>query len=298
MKKAILIYYTGTYNTRYIAEKIKEKISDYYDVDHLEVDLHTPAVDLSSYDLIGLGYPIYAFNAPSFFLNYLKKMKFPKDKQYFIFKNSGESFALNNASSRKIIKYLKKNKVNRFSEYHFLMPYNIHFRYDDAFIYELFEADRKLLEVLKYDILNDDVRHLKSNFLYDLVSRILRIQTFGGYLNSYFYRVEDTKCIKCGLCVKKCPVENIYYKNGKIKFRHHCLMCMRCSFYCPKDAISIGMLQKWKVNGAYDFEKICSASNLKDSKYVEKQQGFFFKCYPKTFAEIDKMYNQIQNKSK
>ena len=217
MKKAILIYYTGTYNTRYIAEKIKEKISDYYDVDHLEVDLHTPAVDLSSYDLIGLGYPIYAFNAPSFFLNYLKKMKFPKDKQYFIFKNSGESFALNNASSRKIIKYLKKNKVNRFSEYHFLMPYNIHFRYDDAFIYELFEADRKLLEVLKYDILNDDVRHLKSNFLYDLVSRILRIQTFGGYLNSYFYRVEDTKCIKCGLCVKKCPVENIYYKNGKIK---------------------------------------------------------------------------------
>lgn len=297
MKKAILIYYTGTYNTRYLAKKIGEKISGAFNVDYLEVDSHSQPIDLSSFDLIGLGYPIYAFNAPSFFLKYLKRLKFPADKQYFIFKNSGESFALNNASSRKIIKYLKKNHVNRFSEYHFLMPYNIHFKYDDAFISELFEADKKLLEVLHFDILNDHTRSIKSNFIYNLVSKILRIQTFGGYLNSYFYKVDNTKCIDCGMCVRNCPVENIYYKNGHIKFKHHCLMCMRCSFYCPKDAISIGMLKNWKVNGGYNFKLIEQNKGLKEKKFIEKQKGFFYKCYPKTFKEIDKMYNQIISKS-
>ena len=41
---------------------------------------------------------------------------------------------------------------------------------------------------------------------------------------------------------------------GKPKFGGKCVMCARCSFYCPADAISIGLLNGWKVNGAYDFD--------------------------------------------
>jgi hypothetical protein len=29
---------------------------------------------------------------------------------------------------------------------------------------------------------------------------------------------------------------------------------MRCSFACPRDAIRIGFLNGWRVNGAYHFE--------------------------------------------
>ena len=61
------------------------------------------------------------------------------------------------------------------------------------------------------------------------------------------------------MCIKNCPMNNIFKnKKGKIKFKHNCMMCMRCSFFCPKDAINIGFLQwwGWKVNGAYDFKNI------------------------------------------
>lgn len=55
-------------------------------------------------------------------------------------------------------------------------------------------------------------------------------------------------------CAANCPVGNIGMSEGKPKFGGKCVMCARCSFYCPADAISIGLLNGWKVNGAYDFD--------------------------------------------
>lgn len=293
MKRLLLLYYTGTYNTRLLAKEIAKSLSDEYEVTSIEIDSKTEAVSLSDYDAIGLGYPIYAFNAPSFFIKYLKKLKFDPSKSYFIFKDSGESFRMNNASSRRIIKLFKKNRIKDYSEYHFLLPYNIHFKFADAFVYQLIQEDKKLLTVLKSDLKTGTNRHLKSNIFYNIASKILRIQTFGGYLNSFFYKVDKKKCIDCNLCINSCPVGNIYRKKGKIKFKHHCLMCMRCSFYCPKDAISIGLLNSWRVNGAYNFKNILNNDSLKDIDYVSKQKDFFYKCYPATFKHIDEMYNEI-----
>ena len=64
------------------------------------------------------------------------------------------------------------------------------------------------------------------------------------------------KCVNCNKCVNTCPHNNIYIKNDKIKFHHHCDMCMRCSFFCPTNAIKIGFLEGWKVNGEYKFKEI------------------------------------------
>ena len=36
-------------------------------------------------------------------------------------------------------------------------------------------------------------------------------------------------------------------------FGKNCIGCTACSFNCPADAISIGVLNGWRVNGAYKF---------------------------------------------
>lgn len=110
--KALLIYFTGTFNTLFLTLKIRRKLLDegYEVVDSLEVKKDTGIPNLNNYDLIGLGYPIHAFNSPSFFNKYLKKLKWNKEAKYFIYKQSGETFKYNNASSRTIKKILKKNK--------------------------------------------------------------------------------------------------------------------------------------------------------------------------------------------
>ena len=50
-------------------------------------------------------------------------------------------------------------------------------------------------------------------------------------------------------------------------------MCMRCSFYCPKDAIKIGFLNGWKVNGKYNFD-IIKKNELK--QYITNDNVHYF----------------------
>ena len=300
----LIIYFTGTFNTRYLVTKIKDrltKLNSNFKVDTLEVNKNSLIKDLSSYELIFFSYPIYAFNVPSLFIKYLKKLKFNnlKNTKYIIVKQSGETFAINNASSNEIYNLLKfkfKINVKDINEYHFILPYNIHFKFNDNFIKEILNYDKKLLEIMIYDLKNNisNVK-LKTNFIYNFASYLFRIQRLGGYINSYFYKVDYSKCSRCYKCINICPIENIVLdqKTNKIKFNNKCLMCMRCSFYCPKDAINIGLLNSWKVNGKYDLERINNDNNI-DSNYIFKQKKFFFKGYYKVINKINKRYDEIK----
>lgn len=92
-------------------------------------------------------------------------------------------------------------------------------------------------------------------------------------------------------CVRDCPTHNIYYEDGKIKFRHSCQMCMRCSFFCPVDAISIGNINSWRVNGAYNFRTIENNDEL-SLPYITKKAKGFYRCFIRYFANIDKAYSE------
>ena len=61
---------------------------------------------------------------------------------------------------------------------------------------------------------------------------------------------------------------------------------MRCSYICPVDAINIGKLEKYKINGKYDFLTINSLENTFDLKTLDKKEYKIFKQY---FDEIDKL---------
>ena len=291
--KVLLIYYTGTYNTRYLTNQIKQKFIEKGDlVDTVEINVSTPVVDTAGYDLIGFSYPIYGFNSPLPFNKYVKKLNFTSGQKYFIYKNSGETFAMNNASSRILIRIMKRRKAKFVGEYHFVMPYNIHFPFEKEFVKQILLYNQKLTAIMLYNLDNGIVFKIKSNFIYNLAAFFVGIQKVGGNVNSFLYKVDREKCIDCNKCVNTCPHENIYIKNGKIKFHHHCDMCMRCSFFCPTNAIKIGFLEGWKVNGGYQFDKILNDKMI-GSSYITKDSKGFYKCFIKTFDFIDREYKKI-----
>ena len=294
--RILLIYYTGTYNTRFLTQKVRSRFVSRGDtVDTVEINCRTPVCDCSGYDLVGFSYPIYGFNAPLPFEQYVKKLQFPRGQKFFIYKNSGETLAMNNASSRLLLRRMKRRGCMCVGEYHFVMPYNIHFPFERDFVRQILQMNEKQLDIMLYDLDNGIVNKIPSNPIYNLAAFFVSIQKIGGWVNSFFYRADKDRCVKCGLCVKNCPRENIRLQDGKIQFGHRCDMCMRCSFYCPTDAISIGFLEGWHVNGAYDFKGIeQDTSPMKP--YITKDSTGFYKCFIAHFEKIEHRHAQLFGK--
>ena len=295
--KILLLYYTGTYNTRYVTERLKERfVVDNNFVDEIEVNGDTKPISLEKYDLIGLGYPIYAFNVPVIYVKYLKKLVFNTKAKYFIYKNSGETEDLNNSSSNIIYSILKRRKCLCQNEYHIVMPYTIHFKFDDNFVKQILLYLNKQLDIIVYDLKNNQNSVIKTTKKLSFISYLYRIQRIGGFFNSMFYKVDYSKCLHCDMCLNNCPVHNIKLKNNKYVFGRKCLMCMRCSFMCPENAIKIGLYDKWRVNGPYHYEKI---NNLPlNGDYINEESNGFYHCFIKTFNDIDTKHQEIEGKLK
>jgi len=293
----LLLYYTGTYNTRYLTQKLRLRLErEGWAVTTYEIDpLNNEPLDYTPYDIVGLGCPIYGFAAPYAFLRFIRHQTFPRGLRAFIYKNSGETYHANDASSKYFLRKLRHDGVVVRQEYHFMMPYNIHFRFDDYLIREMMEEDKKLLEILVHEVTHD-IANLKPYKLWPrlVASVVARPQYIGGDVNSFLYKVDKQKCINCDLCIRRCPTRNIYRnERGEIAFHHHCLMCMRCSFFCPTDAFDIGFLEDWgwHVNGGYDFARIERIPL--DKPYITPETKGFFKCYIETYAKIDNRYREL-----
>jgi ferredoxin len=52
----------------------------------------------------------------------------------------------------------------------------------------------------------------------------------------------NAKCDGCGICSKVCPVGNIVMKDKKPEWHHRCEHCHACLHWCPKEAITGGIV--------------------------------------------------------
>jgi len=291
--KALFIYWTGTGNTRYITNLLIDQFRQDFEIDVKEINIDSPRqIDLFPYSHIFICYPIYGFNVMRFFSKYIRRQIYHKGTKIIICKNSGETWSANDTSSLPLIRSLKRKGCEILNEYHFVMPYNIHFRYPDDIVNEMLMMDEKLAKIVHCEVMNNI--KITSNFR--LIPRIIRffvsIIHIGGDVNSYLYKVDKNKCTKCGLCVQTCPMKNIYLsKKNTIKFHHHCEMCMRCSFNCPKDAISIGFINGWKVNGRYDFDRI-KKMNV-SYPVVTKSSNKHFHCLIEKYSRINQRFDEL-----
>jgi ferredoxin len=58
-------------------------------------------------------------------------------------------------------------------------------------------------------------------------------------LMDYGFHCND-QCIRCGTCVRICPVANIKMTADGPRWQHHCEQCFACLHWCPKSAIQFG----------------------------------------------------------
>lgn len=254
MKNAIIYSFSGTGNTARICKLYKEE----FERNGVETTVYKVTADMSDvpspsdFEYVGFAYPIHAFNAPSIMNRLAKALPKAEGKEYFVIKSSGEPLRINNISSYKMRKLLKRRGYTQFAEYHYIMPYNMIFRHTDTMATRMWQTAEALAPIEAREVLAGERHTLKGVPFGHFIAWVLRIEHSAMRVNGRMFRIDKNKCTQCGACVRNCPVGNIKLEDGKFKFGGDCLMCARCSFNCQTDAFNIALLNGWRVNGKYN----------------------------------------------
>ena len=279
--RILLRYFTGTGNTGLCATFLADAFKEAGHV--VDFAVGDASFDINQYDLIGLGYPIHAFNPPQIFLKQVKAMPEAK-KDYFIFKVSGEPFWMNNSSSAWIASIMNKKGYHKIGEKHFLMPYNIIFRYKDPVMKQMYLYLPALTKAYVQDLLGGKAETIRYGLPSRVFAFLFRVEWIAPWVNAHLVFFRKKKCISCDKCLRDCPQQAIYKTDkGTLKINpNKCAMCMRCTLNCPVDAIRFGIMNPWKVTGGFNYPKLLQSEAI-DPNYINANTKGYFRLFNKYF---------------
>ena len=281
--RCIIYVFSGTGNTRRVAEEYSKSLE--IETEIYEITARYPLLPSpEEYSLVGIGYPVHAFNAPEIVVDFAKSLKCRSRKPLFIFHTGGEGLALNDSSSKHLRRILRK-QFTILSERHYVMPYNMIFRHDDRMVKHMVTYMEKLVPLHAKKVMKGELERSKPMPLRSFISVILRIEWIYARLQGKTMKAND-RCTSCGLCARNCPMGNIKIENGKPHFGTNCSLCIRCSLSCPTAAISIGILEGWKVNGPYPIDRIMRDNSIAETIEIKKLSLLYRNYYRKCRDEL------------
>ncbi|SHE81619.1 ATP-binding protein [Alkalibacter saccharofermentans] len=116
-------------------------------------------------------------------------------------------------------------------------------------------------------------------------------------INNYFgmgkAEIDQSKCISCGLCMKKCRFDSISFSKGAYHVGEFgCEGCGVCVFLCPQDAIDIkadvaGELRIYKNTRVFSTATLKMGSGTSGKLVTEVKKNMQKSCNKDAFAIID-----------
>ncbi len=229
-----IVQFSPTGNTAHVAKLL----SDQLDTNNLYALEHTIPSELPNTEHLIILFAIHAFNAPRTVKRFVKMMPSNKFKKVSLIAVGCNTSWVNNAASKEIRKILASKSYNIVVDDIIAMPLTFIMSFPEDVIKDQIDSAHKVIEKLSSDIINSVVSKKQISLKSHVIHGIGRVEPFA----SRFFGLElhaKKSCIKCGLCVKECPEQNIQMKdNGKLKFGFKCMMCMRCLYNCPTKSIT------------------------------------------------------------
>lgn len=241
----MIVYFTGTGNSRYCAEFLADRLQDRCtDAFHFIRD--GIAADLSSEKPWVFVSPTYAWQIPRVFADFLRSGHFAGSRDaYFVMtcgSEAGNPVARNQALCQDMgLAYRGTAAI--------VMPENYIAMFSAPEPEEanaIIEAARPSLEQAADCIrAGQDFPALSVSWVDGLKS---------GLVNTLFYRFQikakpftiSDACVACGRCEAACPLGNILLQDGKPVWGDHCTHCMACICGCPVNAIEYGRISRGK----------------------------------------------------
>ena len=236
----VMIYFSGTGNSKYIVDYLGNKLKENnHNVKIYNIE-QNPIIPIDT-DLLVIGGPIYAGNVPEKLIRWVLRNVPESSANSIVYSTSAGLINANGVDS--LAKKLSKKGYNILAKETYLMPRNFYFgKYPkntkdevDKMLEDVNRQLDELVDKICLDTLSSKEFENKGVLGKDLLAETFSVMSrFMGKSFSV-----DDNCIKCGICVKNCPENNINFdKDKNIRFSNKCMLCCRCIHNCPKNAIN------------------------------------------------------------
>lgn len=254
--RALICVFSGTGNTLRVCERLAEELRGRgVDADIYSIREGADLPEAAGYDRLIVGYPVHAFNAPLPVLRFLRRLPQGGGTPAYLVRTSGEPLRYNHASGITPRRLLVKKGYAVKADYAYVMPYNIIFRHSDGMAARMWRSVGLRIGADAGQVAEGTGERTRVGPLCRIASFVLRIEHPGMHLIGRHFRATE-RCVGCGTCARLCPQKNITMAEGRPKFGKSCAGCMSCAFNCPKDAVRTGILNGWRVNGAYTLDGV------------------------------------------
>lgn len=242
-----ILYFSGTKNTKFIAQNIKNVLKNWgekVDLINIEKDEVIP----TDYKYLIIGGPVYIDRYPDILIKYAKSnLKNYKNKCMLF---TTQASVKDSTAYQHFMNEIPNLNVT----YCMYVPmpnnvYNFFFKKTpEEKQSEMIHNSTNIIENALEEFLQGEIKLYPRNkimvFMINLVYKIV----YPGFINliNKKMNIDKNKCIDCKLCEKSCPVGCIKIDN-KAVYTKDCLFCQRCINICPKNAF----LYKNKVLSQY-----------------------------------------------
>ncbi|MEI6519852.1 MAG: EFR1 family ferrodoxin [bacterium] len=257
MANVEIFYFSGTGNTELLAEEYAAVLSVCgcaVGLNKIEkFTLSGAAPQVAGDVILGIGYPIHAFNAPKIVFDFIKLLPAGDGRSVFLFKCPGDSF-VNGGSTAPVREALTKKGYRVQLEELLVMPGNIAAAHPPAYAQALYRIARDKIAASCADLLAGKERLQQNNLLEDIFTSLSRGEQKNAYrLGKYFYTHES--CTGCGCCMKNCPTDNITIVGNRPVFGKKCIACFRCVYLCPSSSITLKNISKVIIPTGYNIRQ-------------------------------------------
>ena len=233
----MVLYFSGTGNSRYVAETIGAILGDEVISMNERIKCDDKAIISSQSPLVFVA-PVYAGRIPRIVEKHILETRFDGNKNAYFVSTCATTPWITGSYTEKIC---KQKSFHSLGFHSVIMPQNYVTHSDILTESEndkiIEDAMPKIREIAK--TINAGIPLPKEEPGKSLMSKVLNPIMYATMISAKgFYTTDD--CDHCGQCVKRCPLNNITMENEKPQWGKDCTHCMACIDGCPKKSIENG----------------------------------------------------------
>lgn len=249
----MVIYFSGTGNSRYIAKRIADKTKDeMVSVNEKIKEKNNEDIHINEHLIIVT--PTYAWRIPHVVCDWILNTNFIGVKNVWFVMSCGAEIGNADKYNRELC---MQKSFHYMGTVQIVMPENYIALFDapqnDEAKRTVENAKTDIEKIIKYIGENKEFNKPRNNLYDRFMSGPVNAAFYPLIVKSKAFHVKEN-CIGCTKCAELCPLDNIRIVDKKPVWENNCTHCMACINYCPCEAIEYGKKSANKVR--YTLEKL------------------------------------------